>query len=43
MDPTANLTFNLSLSEKEKEDRSNLVLPYMKHTKYVHVIDLSQS
>lgn len=28
MDPTANLPFNLSLSDKEKEARSQVVLPY---------------
>ena len=27
-DPTANLTFDLHLSSKEKEDRSRVVLPY---------------
>ena len=27
-DPTANLTFDLRLSSKEKEDRSRVVLPY---------------
>ncbi|ELU04241.1 hypothetical protein CAPTEDRAFT_188445 [Capitella teleta] len=27
--PAANLTFNLSLSDKEKQDRSQLVLPYV--------------
>lgn len=27
-DPTANLTFDLCLSSKEKEDRSKVVLPY---------------
>ena len=27
-DPTANLTFNLTLTEREKEDRSQVVLPY---------------
>ena len=27
-DPTANLTFNLSLTNRQKEDRSALVLPY---------------
>ena len=27
-DPTANLTFDLRLSSKEKEDRSKVVLPY---------------
>ena len=27
-DPTANLTFNLTLTEREKEDRSRVVLPY---------------
>ncbi|KAK3104437.1 hypothetical protein FSP39_002012 [Pinctada imbricata] len=30
VDPTANLTFNLSLTDKEKEARSNVVLPYTK-------------
>ena len=29
-DPTANLTFNLSLTEREKEDRSKASLPYVK-------------
>ncbi|KAH6933214.1 hypothetical protein HPB50_013534 [Hyalomma asiaticum] len=29
-DPTANLTFNLRLSEEEKAARNNLVLPYVK-------------
>jgi hypothetical protein len=29
-DPTANLTFNLSLTDKEKEDRSKTSLPYVK-------------
>lgn len=29
-DPTANLTFNLSLSESEKKARENVVLPYTK-------------
>lgn len=28
LDPTANLTFNLSLSDKEKEARSQVILPY---------------
>ena len=28
MDPTANLPFNLSLSDKEKEARSQVILPY---------------
>lgn len=28
-DPTANLTFDLRLSEAEKEARSKVVLPYM--------------
>ena len=27
-DPTANLTFDLRLSSKEKEDRSKVILPY---------------
>jgi hypothetical protein len=27
-DPTANLTFDLTLSEREKEERGRLVLPY---------------
>ena len=27
-DPTANLTFNLSLTDKEKEARSQVKLPY---------------
>ena len=30
-DPTANLTFNLSLTEREKDDRSRVPLPYMHH------------
>ena len=29
VDPAANLTFNLTLSDKEKEDRSRVPLPYM--------------
>lgn len=29
-DPTANLTFNLTLSEQEKRARENVVLPYLK-------------
>lgn len=28
LDPAANLTFDLRLSSKEKEDRSRVVLPY---------------
>ena len=28
LDPTANLTFDLRLSSKEKEERSKVVLPY---------------
>ena len=28
LDPTANLTFDLTLSERAKEERSRLVLPY---------------
>eukprot|EP00056_Hartaetosiga_gracilis_P005739 m.88414 g.88414 ORF g.88414 m.88414 type:complete len:308 (-) comp12264_c0_seq1:44-967(-) len=31
-DPTANLTFNLSLSEQEKHTRANTALPYMDNT-----------
>ena len=27
-DPTANLTFDLTLTAKEKQDRANVVLPY---------------
>ncbi|XP_064611750.1 elongator complex protein 5-like [Liolophura sinensis] len=30
LDPTANLTFNLSLTDEEKQARSKLVLPYTK-------------
>lgn len=30
-DPTANLTFNLRLSEQEKAARDAVVLPYMHH------------
>ncbi len=35
-DPTANLTFDLRLSESEKEARSQVVLPYMaqQHRQY---------
>lgn len=28
VDPAANLTFNLTLTDKEKEARSQVVLPY---------------
>ncbi|XP_019628065.1 PREDICTED: elongator complex protein 5-like isoform X1 [Branchiostoma belcheri] len=31
VDPTANLTFNLRLTDTEKEARSRVVLPYMHH------------
>lgn len=31
LDPAANLTFNLTLSDQEKTARSNLKLPYMHH------------
>ena len=30
-DPTANLTFNLRLSEEEKRARSRVILPYLEH------------
>ncbi len=28
MDPTANLTFDLTLTTKEKQDKANVILPY---------------
>lgn len=30
MDPTANLSFNLSLTEEQRKQKENLVLPYLK-------------
>lgn len=31
MDPTANLTFNLKLTEQEQSAKDKLILPYMHH------------
>lgn len=31
VDPTRNLTFNLKLTDNERQARSNLKLPYMYH------------
>ena len=33
VDPTQNLTFNLKLTDDERQARSNLQLPYMYHEK----------
>jgi hypothetical protein len=33
VDPTANLTFSIKLTEQEKSARDKLILPYMHHLK----------
>jgi hypothetical protein len=43
-DPTANLTFDLTLSEREKEERGRLVLPYHhSHQKKTALLQVHQT